>query len=82
MLPFYNEPEPYTRPNQKSALIERDFFNGAVADLLAGGYIEIAREATHVCSPPSAITNQSGKKRLVVNLRHVNRSLVEAEVQV
>ena len=75
VLPFYNEPEPYTRPNQKSALVERDFVNGAVADLLAGGYIEVAREVPHVCSPLSVITNQSGKKRLVVNLRHVNRSL-------
>ena len=75
VLPFFNEPEPYTRPNQKSALIEREFVNGAVADLLAGGYIEIAQEVPHVCSPLSVITNQSGKRRLVVNLRHVNRSL-------
>ena len=28
-----------------------------------------------MCSPLLLITNQSGKKRLVVNLRHVNRSL-------
>ena len=75
LLPFYSEPEPYTRPNQKSALIERDFVKGAVADLLAGGHIEVAQEAPHVCSPLSVIINQSGKKRLVVNLRHVNRSL-------
>ena len=73
--PFYNEPAPYSRPNQKSVLVERDFVNGAVADLLAGGYIEVAPEVPHVCSPLSAITNQAGKKRLVVNLRHMNRLL-------
>ena len=28
-----------------------------------------------MCNPLLVITNQSGKKRLVVNLRHVNRSL-------
>ena len=75
MLPFYNEPEPYTRTNQKSALIERDFVNGAVTDLLVGGYIEVAREVPHMCSPLSVKNNQSGEKRLVMNLRHVNRSL-------
>ena len=72
VLPFYNEPEPYTCPNKKSAVIERDFANG---DLRAGGYIKVAREVPHVCSPLSVLTNQSEKKRLVVNLRHVNRSL-------
>ena len=28
-----------------------------------------------MCGPLSVITNQLGEKRLVVNLRHVNRSL-------
>ena len=55
--------------------MEKDFVNGAVAELLGGGYIEVAGEVPHVCSPLSVVTNQLGKKRLVVNLRHVNRSL-------
>ena len=71
VLPFYNEPAPYSRPNQKSAMVERDFVN----KLAAGGYIEVAPEVPQVCSPLSVITNQPGKKRLVVNLRHMNRSL-------
>ena len=37
LLPLYNEPTPYSRPNQKSALVEKDFVNGAVAELLGGG---------------------------------------------
>ena len=81
VLPFYNEPAPYSCPNQKSGLVERDFVNGAVADLLAGGYIEVAPEVPQVCSPLSVITNQSGKKRLVVNLRHMNRSLWKQKFQ-
>ena len=80
VLPFYNEPEPYTRPNQKSALVKRDFVNGAVADLLAGGYIEVAREVPHVCSPLSVITNQSGKEEAGRESETRKQVAVEAEV--
>ena len=80
VLPFYNEPESYTRPNQKSALVERDFVNGAVADLLAGGYIEVAREVPHV---QSAIgDNQSvGGKEAGSESETRKQVAVEAEVQ-
>ena len=46
-----------------------------MADLLNGGYIEKVNELPVVFSPLSVVTNGVGKKRLVVNLRHVNRSL-------
>ena len=35
LLPFYNEPAPYSCLNQNSVLVESDFVNGAMADLLA-----------------------------------------------
>ena len=72
ILPFYSLPTPYSRPNQRTALLEREFVNGAVSDLQNGGYIEEAKEPPVVCSPLSVVMNGVGKKRLVVNLRHVN----------
>ena len=33
----YYEPAPYSHSNQRSALVEMDFVNGPVADLLARG---------------------------------------------
>eukprot|EP00731_Ephydatia_muelleri_P015005 Em0008g725a len=54
------------------ALLEREFVNGAVSELQNGGYIEEAKEPPVVCSPLSVVMNGVGKKRLVVNLRHVN----------
>ena len=75
VLPFYSRPTPYAHPNQHSAQIEADFVTNAVADLLNGGYIEKVNELPVVCSPLSVVTNGVGKKRLVVNLRHVNQSL-------
>ena len=75
VLPFYSEPTPYARPNQHSAQVEVEFVSKAVAELLKGGYIEKVPELPVVCSPLSEVTNGEGKKRLVVNLRHVNCSL-------
>ena len=72
ILPFYSLPTPYSRPNQRTALLEREFVNGAVSELQNGGYIEEAKEPPVVCSPLSVVMNGVGKKRLVVNLRHVN----------
>ncbi|KAL5479677.1 hypothetical protein EMCRGX_G023233 [Ephydatia muelleri] len=57
---------------QRTALIEREFVDKAVYELLKGGYVEWAESPPVVCSPLSVVTNGVGKKRLVVNLRHVN----------
>ena len=70
VLPLFSEPTPYSRPNQHSALAEVDFVNKAVGELLAGGYVEKTEEPPIVCSPLSVVASGSGKKQLVVNLRH------------
>ena len=75
VLPLYAEPTSYSRPNQQSAFVNNEFVGGAVDNLLKGGYIEAVSDPPYVCSPLSVVTNQSGKKRLVVNLRHVNKFL-------
>ena len=72
IIPFYLLPTPYSRPNQRTALLEREFVNGSVWELQKGGYIEVAKETPVVCSPLSVVRNGVGKKRLVVNQRHVN----------
>ena len=53
-------------------MIERKFVNRAVGEVQKGGYVEEAKDTPVVCSPLSVVTNGVGKKRLVVNLRHVN----------
>ena len=75
VLPLMSEPPPYSRPNQQSAQIESEFVSRAIVDLLAGGYVERSSESPTVCSPLSVVTSGAGKKRLVVNLRHVNQYL-------
>ena len=75
VLPLLMEPTVYTRPNQQSALDEAEFVDTAVSELLGGGYIEKVVYTPRVCSPLSVVCNGVGKKRLVVNLRHVNQCL-------
>ena len=76
VLPFTSVPTPYFHPNQHSAYAEAEFVDGAVAELVAGGYVKKVEQKPTVCSPLSVVVNGVGKKRLVVNLRHVNRYLM------
>ena len=45
--------------------------------MLEGGYVDRVAEQPHACSPISVVCSGSGKKRLVVNLRHVNLFLLK-----
>ena len=49
--------------------------SGAIAELLDTGCIRAVLEHSLVCSPLSVVENSAGKKRLVINLRHLNRFL-------
>ena len=75
ILPFMSAPPPYSRPNQPSAFAESEFVDSAIAELLLGGCIKMVAEQPVVCSPLSVVVNGAGKRRLVVNLRHVNHYL-------
>ena len=75
VLPLFTEPTVYRKANQKSALNNIEFVDNAVLDLVQGNYVEPVVSTPHVCSPLSVVENSSGKKRLVINLRHVNRFL-------
>ncbi len=75
VLPLLAEPAVYSRPNQQSALENREFVSSAVSELVTYGCARMVCEPPHVCSPLSVLENSVGKKRLVINLRHVNHYL-------
>ena len=62
----------YRRGNKNTAHDSADFVHNAVADLVKGGFVEEATEQPFICSPVAVVENSAGKKRLVVNLRHIN----------
>ena len=71
-IPFYYTPTSVFLPNNKSALRNADFVLGAITELLKVGSVE-------QCPRPPVVLNQlyvsiqtNGKKRLMLDLRHVN----------
>ena len=50
-------------------------------ELVRGQYIMEVREKPNTCSPLSVVENRSGQKRLVVNMRHVNKFLLEFQIR-
>ena len=75
VMPLQEEPTRFSRPNQASALRNADFVSQAIDELLLDGRVREVQVQPHVCSPLSIVVSPSGKKRLVLNLRHVNKFL-------
>ena len=75
VLPLMSQPTPFSRPNHKSTSLHAAFVQQSVADLRAGNYIQEVPREPFICSPLSVVESSGGKKRLVINLRHLNRFL-------
>ena len=71
-IPFVSLPPPKHSDNNLSAIKEKDFVSEAVLDLLKMNCIEELDEAPDIVNPLSVSTQSSGKKRLILGLRHVN----------
>ena len=74
VLLLFSAPTPYIRHNHSSALEKKDSVTEAVLDLLANNCIIKVSEKPFICSPLSVVDGPS-KKRLVINLRHLNSFL-------
>ena len=72
-LPLKSEPTAYMQANHLSANKNSSFVQESIDDLSATGCVVEVAQRPHICSPLSE--NISGKKRLVINLRHLNRFL-------
>ena len=75
VMPFSSLPTKFCKWNQNSALVNVEFVDQAINELLADGRVREVDEQPWVCSPLSVVESSTGKKRLVLNLRHVNKFL-------
>ena len=75
VLPLKSEPTPFVGKNQVSTVNNQAFVDGSVSELLASGCICETASLPFICSPLSVVESSAGKKRLVINLRHLNRFL-------
>ena len=78
-LPFVNLPEPVKLGNNKSTRVHVD---QAIFELVISGRVRIVNEQPLVVNPMSAVSvQQNGKKRLILDLRHVNKCLLKQRVK-
>jgi len=73
-LPLQFLPTPFEQPNHKSALEHHKFVTESIQELVSNRCVQEVSEKPFICSP-SVVSNQEGKCRLVLNLRHLNQFL-------
>ena len=62
--------------NQQSAFDNAEFVTEQLSEMLAAGAISKTKGPSKVTSPLGVNTRRNGKKRLIVDLRHVNQHLI------
>ena len=82
-IPFKFEPAYSFKSNNCSAKLHSDFVSDAINELLEGDRISEVqcREDLHVISPLTVSVQPSGKKRLILDLRLVNKCLFKRKVK-
>ena len=74
-LPFVNFPDSVVLPNNRSARDHSSFVDEALLELPSSGRVIQVVDAPFVINPLSVSFQPSRKKRLILDLRHVNKCL-------
>ena len=79
-IPLLSQPCKTYCKNNKSALLSK-FVSEAINDLLDRALIEKCKDAPYVVNPLTVSAHSSGKKRLILDLRVVNKHLWKQSVK-
>ena len=71
-IPFISTPPPKHYSNNASAFREADFVDRAIAELLADNRVEELSSRPAILNPLTVSVQTSRKKRLILDLRHIN----------
>ena len=71
-IPFISTPPPRRFTNNASDLKEADFVNAAILELLHDNRVEEIISPPDIVNPLSVSVQPNGKKRLILDLRHIN----------
>lgn len=74
-IPLLYIPEAFKGCNNSSALKEYEFVEQAINELLSLGCISEVPLEPDIINPLSVSIQKSGKKRLILDLRHVNKCI-------
>ena len=80
-IPFYSLPPTSESKNNKSALQNCVFVREAISDLLVKGLIQKCDYVPKVVNPLSVSIQNNGKKRLILDLREVNKYVWKQKVK-
>ena len=81
VIPFFQEPVSALLKNNWSAIDNFDFVVKAISELLINGCIIETKDVPYVVNPLTVAISDSGKERLVSDLRHVNRYIEKQKVK-
>ncbi len=80
-IPFVNTPKQAWFRNNKSAFANKDFVTENILQLQKRGSAVEVKFQPHVISPLSVASNSSGKLRLIIDLRYVNKHLFKENIR-
>ena len=80
-LLFISFPLPVKLRNNKSARLHADFVDQDVLELVNSGRVRMVKEQPLAVNPLSVSIQPCGKNRLILDLRHVNKSLIKQSVK-
>ena len=80
-IPFVSTPTRCYLKNNQSAIVHRSFVENAIFELVHTFAVIEVPFIPHVVSPLSVSVNSSGKKRLILDLRHVNQYVWKDKVK-
>ncbi|CAC5361374.1 unnamed protein product [Mytilus coruscus] len=80
-IPFYSTPPSICVKNNRSAIIHSEFVTEAIHDLLIRGLIEECEFQPRVVNPLTVSASDGRKKRIILDLRHVNKHLWKSSVK-
>jgi hypothetical protein len=80
-IPFVSEPTSVMLRNNLSSYKHSTFVERAISELLINNYINEVTCQPFVVNPLTVYVNSSGKERLVLDLRHVNKCVDKQKVK-
>ena len=80
-IPLLNKPNRIYCKNNRSSLLESEFVSEAIQDLLDRALIEKCSSPPFIVNPLTVAVHNSGKKRLILDLREVNKYLWKQPVK-
>ena len=80
-IPFVQQPSSALLKNNRSALEHEDFVSNEIHALLQKQCIEEVNKPPFCVNPLTVSVNNSGKKRLILDLRHVNKFIQQQKIK-